>query len=67
MAIQTIIQSVKLFLDEVRLEAKKVNWPTRSETIRKTLIVLGFAIAIAVLLGTFDVFFAALLKRFLVS
>ncbi|PIW92119.1 MAG: preprotein translocase subunit SecE, partial [Candidatus Nealsonbacteria bacterium CG_4_8_14_3_um_filter_37_23] len=26
------------FLKEVKLEIKKVNWPTRQETIRYTLI-----------------------------
>ncbi|MBI2574018.1 MAG: preprotein translocase subunit SecE [Candidatus Wildermuthbacteria bacterium] len=67
MNIQPIIQSIRTFFDEVRLEAKKVNWPTKNETINKTLIVLGFSIAIALLLGTFDVFFTAVIKRFIIQ
>lgn len=67
MQIQSIIQSVKIFFDEVRLEAKKVNWPTKQETIKKTLIVLCFTVAIAALLGTFDIFFTAVTKRFIIQ
>ena len=53
------------FLKEVRLEMKKVNWPTRKETIRYTLIVIGVSVAVAAFLGTLDFVFNTLLTRFI--
>jgi len=56
---------ISTFLKEVRLEMKKVNWPTRQETIRYTLIVLGISIAIAAFLGSLDFGFTRILNKFL--
>ncbi|PIS17248.1 MAG: preprotein translocase subunit SecE [Candidatus Nealsonbacteria bacterium CG09_land_8_20_14_0_10_42_14] len=53
------------FLKEVRLEAKKVNWPTRQQTVKYTLIVLGIAGAVALLLGGLDFIFTFLLEEFI--
>lgn len=52
------------FLKEVRLETKKVNWPTRQQTLRYTLIVLGIAGAVALFLGGLDFIFTFLLEKF---
>ena len=53
------------FLREVKIEAKRVNWPTREKTIKDTLIVIGFAIAIAVFLSVLDYIFQFLLDTIL--
>jgi len=53
------------FLKEVKLEIKKVNWPTRQQTIRYTLIVLGISAVVAIFLGGWDFLFTALLDRFI--
>lgn len=53
------------FLKEVRLEMKKVNWPTGQETLRYTLIVIGISLVVAALLGTLDFIFTTLLNRFI--
>ncbi len=53
------------FLKEVRLEMKKVNWPTRSQTIRYTLIVIGVSLAVAAFLGLLDFIFNTLLTKFI--
>jgi preprotein translocase subunit SecE len=53
------------FLKEVRLEMKKVNWPTRDETVRYTLIVIGIMVAVAAFLGTLDFLFTTLLNKFI--
>lgn len=45
-----------------RLEMKKVNWPTRPETIRFTIIVIALSLVVAVFLGALDFIFAALLR-----
>ena len=58
-----IFAKVVNFLKEVRLEMKKVNWPTREETIRYTLIVVGISLAVAMFLGGLDILFQFLLKK----
>jgi preprotein translocase subunit SecE len=56
---------IATFLKEVKLEVKKVNWPTRQQTIRYTLIVLGISLVIAVFLGGLDFLFTTLLEKFI--
>jgi len=51
------------FLKEVRLEAKKINWLTRQEVLRHTIIVVIFALAVAIYLGTLDIVFQWFLAR----
>jgi len=53
------------FLKEVKLEVRKVNWPTRRQTIRYTLIVLGISLVIAMFLGGLDFLFTMLLEKFI--
>ncbi len=55
------------FLKEVQLEMKKVNWPTRQETFKYTLIVIGITILVATYLGGFDIIFAELLNKFILQ
>ena len=52
------------YFREVLGELKKVVWPTRQETKRLTLMVLGIAGGVAVLLGAFDVGFTYLVSLF---
>jgi preprotein translocase subunit SecE len=52
------------FLKEVKLEIKKINWPTRQQTIRYTLIVIGISVVVAVFLGGLDFIFTTLLDLF---
>ncbi len=65
MNITTIPNKIVVFLKEVKLEMKKVNWPTRDETIRYTLLVIGVSVATAIFLGGIDFSFTALLNKFL--
>ena len=65
MKIANLPQKIIVFLKEVKLEMKKVNWPTRKETIRYTLIVIGVSVAVAAFLGTLDFIFNTLLTRFI--
>jgi len=64
MKIAHIPNKIVTFLKEVRLEMKKVNWPTREETIKYTLIVIGISVVVAVYLGGLDVLFITLLEKF---
>lgn len=49
-----MLQRIKKFFAESRQELRHVNWPTRAEAIRLTLIVIGISAALSVFLGIFD-------------
>ena len=51
------------YLKDVRVELGKVNWPTREQTTRYTLLVIGVCLAVAVFLGGLDYLFSFLLKK----
>ena len=57
---------IKKFFAESRQELKHVNWPTRKEAIRLTMIVIGIALSLAVFLGAFDYLFSYLIKNFVI-
>jgi len=65
MRFTNIPQKIISFLKEVRLEMKKVNWPTRKETIKYTLIVIGVSVAVATFLGSLDFIFTTILNKFI--
>jgi preprotein translocase subunit SecE len=52
------------FLKEVRVELKKVTWPTRPETTRFTITVIVVSIAVAIFLGALDMVFQFVLNNF---
>ena len=60
-----IITKITTFLKEVRLETKKVNWPTKNETFKYTLIVIGVSLGVAAFLGALDYIFKTLLTKFI--
>ncbi|MCD6410515.1 preprotein translocase subunit SecE [bacterium] len=51
------------YLKEVKTESKKINWPTRKQAMRYSLIVIGISFFVAVFLGSFDAIFSFLLRR----
>jgi preprotein translocase subunit SecE len=60
-----MFKKIVTYLKEVRTEMKKVNWPTRNETLRYTLIVIGISAAVAIFLGGIDFIFTTLLNKFI--
>jgi preprotein translocase subunit SecE len=50
-----------------RAELAKVTWPTRQQTIRLTFLVIIFSLVVAVILGTLDYFFQALVQKLIGS
>jgi len=62
---KNIFPKIIPFLKEVQLEAKKINWPTRQETLKYTLIVVGVSVLAAAFLGGLDYIFAKLLDKFI--
>ena len=65
MKINKILKRFFIFLKEVKMEIKKINWPTRKETIRYTLIVIGVSVAVASFLGGLDFIFNTLITKFI--
>jgi len=55
----------KQFFREVRVELKKVTWPSRKETIASTSVVLITVILVAFFLGVVDLGLSHLIKIFL--
>jgi preprotein translocase subunit SecE len=58
------LDRITIFLKEVRVELKKVNWPTKKETIKYTLIVIGASLTVMVFLGGLDFLFTWLITKF---
>ncbi len=58
-------QSAQQFFREVRIELKKVTWPSRKETVASTSVVLITVILIAFYLGIVDLGLSRLIKIFL--
>ena len=50
----------KTFFREVRMELKKVTWPTRKETLAATAMVIILSVVVAFFLGILDVALAKL-------
>ena len=61
----SLFGKILLFLKEVQLETKKVNWPKGQDTIKSTVIVILFSVAVAMILSLFDLVFTSLMKRFI--
>jgi preprotein translocase subunit SecE len=56
---------IKKFFLEARQELHHVNWPTRKEATRLTMIVIGIALGLALFLGAFDYIFSFLMKNYI--
>ena len=51
------------YIKETRGELKHVIWPSRSQTINYTIIVIVLSIVLAYYLGIFDYVFGRLLEK----
>ena len=49
-----LFQKAMEFLREVKIELKKVTWPTRKQTTGTTIVVIIFVFVVAAFLGLFD-------------
>ena len=47
------------------MELGRVNWPSREQTTRYTLIIIGVSLAVALFLGGLDYVFSWLLNKFI--
>ena len=60
-----VVDTVRQFLREVRVELSKVTWPTRKETLASTSVVLIIVIIIAAFLGIVDLGLSRLMRLLL--
>lgn len=61
-----MFSKIKLFLGESMRELSRVNWPSRQETVRLTIIVIGMSFCLAALLGVFDYLFTELASKYII-
>ncbi|TSC71325.1 MAG: hypothetical protein G01um101470_676 [Parcubacteria group bacterium Gr01-1014_70] len=60
-----MIAKLKNYLLETKTELKRVTWPSRQDTIKHTLAVIGISVAVAAFLGALDILFQFLLEKFI--
>lgn len=60
-----IANTIINFLKETKIELQKVNWPTKPELVKYTLIVIGMSLGVAFFLGGLDFGFSELLRMFI--
>ncbi len=58
-----IIQRVREFLQEVQIELRRVSFPTRSETLGATAVVIVFVIVVSIFLALTDAGLSRLVAR----
>jgi len=61
---KNLLSKIITFIKEARTELKKVNWPTKQETIKYTLIVIGVSLVVAIFLGGLDFVFTWFFSKF---
>ena len=57
-----IFQKASQFLREVKIEFKKVTWPSRKQTIGSTAVVIVLVMIIAFFLGVVDISLSSLIR-----
>ena len=62
-----MIQKVKTFFKEVYVELRKVNWLSRKDVLRYTLIVVAVTLVVAAILGGLDFIFSSVLQKFVIK
>ncbi|HCJ52852.1 MAG: preprotein translocase subunit SecE [Candidatus Kerfeldbacteria bacterium RIFCSPLOWO2_01_FULL_48_11] len=57
--------NIAQYIRESRDELRKVLWPSRKETLRHTLLVIGVSLGVAIFLGIADFLLNFAVARFL--
>jgi len=57
-----ILQKLLLYLKQVKVESKKINWPSREKAMRYSLVVIAIAGVVAIFLGGLDFLFSSGVK-----
>ena len=62
MDIKGLFEKTKQFLQEVRVELKKISWPLKKETVASTSVVLIIVVIVASFLGLVDMALSRIIK-----
>ena len=60
-----MFEKIKNFFHEVKVESKKVNYPSKDELIGSTWVVITTILIISVFLGIVDLSLSKIIKLFL--
>jgi preprotein translocase subunit SecE len=60
--IKGLFEKTKQFLQEVRVELKKISWPLKKETVASTSVVLIIVVIVASFLGLVDMALSRIIK-----
>ena len=60
-----IVQKSMQFLREVKIELKKVTWPSRKQTMGSTVVVIVLVVVISLFLGVVDLSLSNLIRALL--
>ena len=63
--IKIIIDKIRQFLRESKVELKKVTWPTPKEALASTSVVLAVVIIVSIFLGLVDFGLTKIIRVFL--
>jgi preprotein translocase subunit SecE len=58
----TVIDKAVQFLREVKVELKKVTWPSRKQTVGSTVVVIILVMIISLFLGVVDIGLSGLIR-----
>ena len=61
------MRKIAEYLLLAKAEALKINWPSREQVVRYTLIVLAVSAFVAALLGSLDSLFGALFRKLILG
>ena len=56
-------QKIKTFLNNLKSEFFKIEWPNKKEVVNLTILVIVICVMVGVYLGVFDFVFSKLLTR----
>ena len=59
--------NIKNFFNEAKIEFKHINWPTKQEGVKLTLIVIVISLIITLFLAFFDNIFIFLFQKFILK
>ena len=55
------MKKIVKFLKETKRELKKVNWPTKKQVVKLTIVVVFITLVVALYLGSLDFIFAKMI------
>jgi preprotein translocase subunit SecE len=59
--------SLLTYIKDTRAEMKHVTWPTKSQALNYTILVIGISIATALVLGVFDFLFSSGIQKIIIK